>query len=558
MNMLKTAEDIQEQTLEVIERSTCDLTILYGSQSGNAEFLAFEISESAEKAGLSTELLTLNDALKNKNLSWNRLLIVTATHDNGHMPDNAAAFWEWLQLSPEGQYEGLPYSVLSIGDSMYDDFCKAGHDLDSRLKELGAVQIIESIDCDVDYDMTSVKWVKEFLKQAQETEPWTSPSETSSFDASSVTIAEEEPFYTAVITNSRVLSLPGSLKKVIHYECEVEDGFEYLVGDSVDIYPSNPEILVNEWLNEFSDTENVLYDGAERAFEDVLKHRLELRLPHLGLAVALAEKKPESPIAQEVIELLEAGDRHVLEKWLWNRDVIDIIREIDACDLGAQQIVDMLRPIQHRSYSIASSPLQNNNSVHLTVGHIEFYREERKHIGAGTSFLEELAATGERFSIRRVQAHDFKLPEDDSPIIMIGPGVGVAPFIGFLKELEHSRKNNQSWLFFGDQHREFDWIYREEMESWQNSGVLTKLSLAFSRDTDKKQYVQHEMFKNSAEILEWVERGAYIYVCGDKSRMAHDVEEALVEILAEGSDTSVGLKRVEELKASLRYLKDVY
>lgn len=545
--------ELQDRTVTDAQKSSADLTILYGSQSGNAEYLAYEVSQSAEALGMSTDLLTLNDALKDENIRWNRLLIVTATHDNGHMPDNAQAFWDWIQTVPEGQYAGLPYSVLSIGDSMYDDFCKAGLDLDGELQRLGAKRITDTIECDVDHDMTAPKWVETFLAQAQETAEWDDSAAVggeAAFDTSDVTIAEAEPLYSARVRHHRILSGPGSNKRVIHYEIAFEEGFSYLPGDSVDVFPSNPAPLVQEWLREFPETTHVTLDGVEVDFKEALEHRVELRLPHLGLAIALSERVPESPISQEVPELFEARDRHVITKWLWNRDVIDIILEIGAEHLGATELLSMLRPIQHRAYSIASSPNTHPDEVHLTVGHITFTRDEREHVGCASAFLDHLAESGQEFSIRRAQAHDFRLPNTDAPVIMIGPGVGVAPFIGFLHELAHTGRGNRSWLFFGDQRRKYDWIYRDEMETWLDTGILTRLNLAFSRDSDEKHYVQHEIRENADELRRWVDDGAYIFVCGDKDRMAHDVEDALVEIL--------GQDRVDELKTSLKYVKDVY
>lgn len=537
---------------------SADLTILYGSQTGNAEYLAYQISESAAKAGLEAELITLQDALQEGRLSWQRLLVVTSTHDNGHMPDNADAFWQWLRACEDQQYAGLPYAVLAIGDSMYDDFCKAGQDFDRRLAELGAIPMQPRIDCDVDYDMTSTAWIKKLLAAVPGIPAWT-PRASVQLDSETASqfVSAPEEWWTVTLAGRRLLTSPASAKRVLHLDLELPEGFDYLPGDSVDIRPHNDEQLVEEWLSSFPSAGTVRIGGEEVAFREALRDRLELRLPHIGLVNTLITRITSSEAADRIRNLLDAGDRREMDAWLWGRDVLDVVRELGFAGKDAQAVVDCMRPLQHRSYSIASSPAAGPGRLSLTVSAIAYEREGRTHRGAGTSYLESLPIGGE-IAVRRVVAHDFRLPEDDAPVVMIGPGVGVAPFIGFLQE-RAIRGGGDAWLFFGDQHRASDWLYAEEMRGWQDSGVLSKLSLAFSRDQDHKHYVQHEILAQASELRAWVERGAHLYICGDKTRMAHDVEAALAEALRPpGADASHGAGILEALKESGRYAKDVY
>lgn len=540
--------------------SDADLTILYGSQTGNAEFLAYNISEDAKKAGLKAELLTLNDALTEGNLAWQRLLVVTSTHDNGHMPENADDFWSWLQTRDESQYDGLPYAVLTIGDSMYEDFCKAGRDFDTGFAERGAVPIVKRMDCDVDFDLTAAPWIKKFLATVPEITPWT-PSGSTQIDTHSAQefVAQPEEWHSAKIAAIRPLCAPGSEKSAFHLDLELPEQFTYLPGDSLDTRPLNNHLLVDEWLQAFPGVESVRIGGEDVLVRDALRSRLELRIPHLGLVNALLSRITTSEAADRIKNLLDAGDRQELDAWLWGRDVLDVVRELGFVN-NLQSIIDVMRPLQFRSYSIASSPRIKKTRVGLTISSIIYEANGRAHFGTGSSHLEALA--GSQVMVRRVAAQSFRLPErEDIPMIMIGPGVGVAPFIGFLEDAEAHGRSGDTWLFFGEKNRATDWLYEEEMTNWLASGVLTRISLAFSRDQKEKHYVQHEILAHSAEIREWVDRGAHIYICGDKNHMAHDVEEALVQVLsggATGTNRETGIAALEELRATGRYAKDVY
>ncbi len=538
--------------------SQADLTILYGSQTGNAEFLAYNISESAQKAGINAELCSLEDALQEGNLFWQRLLIVTSTHDDGHMPDNAESFWTWLQTCEAGQYAGLPYTVLAIGDSMYDDFCKAGKDFFATFADLGAEAMIEHVECDVDYDLTSTAWIKKMLARAAEVAPW-QPEQLTSVDTESAKQFSSAPeeWHRARIAQLRCLTEPESEKRVLHYELELPAGFEYEVGDSLDIAPRNSAELVQEWLRVFPHSPSVRVNGAEVPTETALTELLEIRLPHLGLVNALLTQITSSEAADRIRDLLDSGDRQAIDAWLWGQDVLDVVTELGFGGGQLQPIIDLLRPIQDRSYSISSTPRTGAGKLTLTVSAISYCANGRDHLGTGTAHLE--ANVGDWVSVRRARAHGFGLPESDAPIIMIGPGVGVAPFRGFLQDIESRGSGNDTWLFFGDQRRSSDWLYREDMQRWLEAGTLTKLNLAFSRDQDQKHYVQHEIRAEAAQLREWVDRGAHIYICGDKNRMAHDVEQSLIEVLSEGSDQQAsGATVLEELRAAGRYAKDVY
>jgi sulfite reductase (NADPH) flavoprotein alpha-component len=552
---MSTITDLHGERAIVTGSDTPDLTILYGSQTGNAEYLAYQIHGAIEKNGDSAGLASLADWLHSDDRSVRRLLVVTSTHDNGHMPDNAAEFWEWIQGLEPGALEGLPYAVLSIGDSMYEDFCKAGHDIDGRLQELGAVRVVEGVDCDIDFEFTATRWAKPAVADLLAADPWQADAPSAAeVDSESTPGADVERRHRARIVAARELSKSGSAKRVTHYELVVEDGgFAYEPGDSISVFITNSDELVDAWIDVFGDVE-VTQQGETRALRDILRDEVELRLPHPGLIVSLARLRPANIAAQRIVEMIQAGDREELDAWLWGRDVLDVLADLDCLDVAIQDVLDILRPLQHRDYSIASSPVGDDGLVHLTVNGVAYDAGQRAHRGAATNFLSERAEDGASFEVRRIPAHEFRLPTPETPVVMIGPGVGVAPFRAFLRHRDAVGAAGRNWLFFGDQHREHDFLYEEEFDELTRRGTLTRLDLAFSRDQATKHYVQDEVRASAEQLREWVAEGAYIFVCGDKARMAPDVDQALADVLGNGH----GGARLTELKASGRYVKDVY
>lgn len=531
---------------------TATLTVLFGSQTGNAEYLAHQIHGRLESDGVHSEVSSLEDWLHGEDLGIARLLVVTATHDMGHMPDNAQEFWDWLMSLAPGSLDGLPYAVLSIGDSMYDDFCKAGHDIDERLSQLGARRIVEGVDCDIDFEFSAQKWAGSAVESLLAAEPWQPKTAIAPPGVANGAIGGDsrsaEIGYEARVVDTRALSKPGSDKRVMHYELAFDgEPFDYQPGDSIAVYPLNDEALVDEWMGVFDET---LFDGP-RALRDVLRADVELRLPHPGLIVALARRLPQPSAAADIVSLVESGDRDKLDSWLWSRDVLDVVTEMGGRDLPIRDVLEHLRPIQHRDYSISSSPLADDGRVHITVREVDFAARGREYRGTATSFLAQRAAVGEVIPVRRLPAHDFRLPADDVPVIMIGPGVGVAPFRAFLRHRDALGASGRNWLFFGDRHRATDWLYEEEFVELHRRGVLDRLDVAFSRDQAEKVYVQHRMLAQADDLRTWIEEGASVYVCGDKSTMAPDVEKAMMDIVG-------GSEALGALKSSGRYVKDVY
>lgn len=543
------------------QSDTAELTILYGSETGNAEFLAHQICESATADGLQVEIAGLDEWLAREEHKLARLLIVTSTHDNGHMPGNANNYWNWLQVVEPFSLEGLPYAILSIGDSMYEDFCKAGQDLDDKLEELGALKVFDTAECDVDFEFTAGEWYPQALEALLDEDPWQQREIEILEELKHLGEADlpEETLYPTKVIAARRLSGPDSNKTVMHFELQsVGDVFSYEPGDSISLIPVNSESLVEEWITAFNADRNQTVEchGDSKSLFDALRYNYELSLPHPGLLLALAKLRPDNELAQDAVGVIERGDRETLEAWLWDRDVLDVLTELDCLDIPLPVVLEQLRPIQQRDYSISSSPLVDD-TIHITVSAVEYESHGRHHNGAASNFLQEAAQTGESFLTKIQPGREFSLPEDDKPVIMIGPGVGVAPFRSFLRHREAVGAKGRNWLFFGDQQRKCDYLYETEFEDLQQRESL-KVSLAFSRDQSEKHYVQHELQAHADEIREWIDKGAYIFICGDKVKMARDVDNAFMQIIANGERTITAGIKFAQLKDSGRYVKDVY
>lgn len=378
--------------------------------------------------------------------------------------------------------------------------------------------------------------------------------------ASDSTYSRKNPF-PARLTAARSLSGPGSGKETLHFEVSLAgSGLRYEAGDSLGVFPANAaadvaEVLAATGLDGSETVEGL--DGAPAPLADVLSRQVTLREPSRQLVAAIFEKCPE---ASELEEFVDPEAKAALEDWINGREVIDILLAYPAARFTAQEFIKVLRKLQPRLYSVASSPKLHPEAVHLTVAIVRYDLHGRRRHGVCSTFLADRAAGGDVPVFVHTAKH-FRPPEDPSvPVIMVGPGTGIAPFRAFLQEREATGAAGPSWLFFGDRNRASDFLYEEEINAWLERGVLHRLDTAFSRDQAEKVYVQNRMRENAAELWNWLEEGAYFYVCGDASRMAKDVEEALHKVVEEagGKSAEDAASYVADLKKSKRYRKDVY
>ncbi|MEM7271030.1 MAG: sulfite reductase subunit alpha [Pseudomonadota bacterium] len=529
------------------------LDIIYGTQTGNAEGLAEDAAALARSKGFTPRLAEMDEVEMDQLASMQNLIIVISTYGEGEMPDNAHQFWDALSASTAPRLEGLSYGVLALGDTSYDEFCQAGKLVDTRLEQLGAKRLGPRVDCDVDFEDEAEAWIAATLPDASEVEA-AAPVETPRKKAKSGW-GRKNPYISTMLDN-RILSGAKSAKEIRHIAFDLGDsGMTYEAGDALGVIPMNAPDLVQAWLDRLGTGADTDIKG--QPLGDLLTTGLEIMTPSRDLIRAI------EPLANndELSHVVGNGDKEALEHYLWGKDALDLLNLNPALTLNAAEVAGWLKPLQHRAYSISSSPKAHAGEVHLTVAAVRWMYESRLHRGVCSTFLADHVPEGASAGIFMSPNKSFRVPEDDSvPMVMVGPGTGVAPFRAFLEERRERGATGANWLFFGDQHRASDFIYEDEIGAFSASGLLTRLDLAFSRDQEEKVYVQHRMIENGKDLYAQLEDGGHFYVCGDATRMAKDVDAALHQIIETqgGMSPEAATEYVNRLKREKRYVRDVY
>lgn len=537
------------------------VNILFGTQTGNAETVALDAAEIAKVNGLAPSVQALDDIDLAALQAMSHVVIVVSTYGEGEMPDNAQLFWDALSADTAPRLENLAFGVLALGDTGYDEFCQAGKLIDMRLEQLGARRLLARVDCDIDFEDLAAGWIEEALPKVA------SESKASAVASGPVAQASQLPAksqwtrkspFPADMPVNRLLSGEGSDKEIRHFEFDLADsGMTYHAGDALGVMPVNDPELVDKILEQIGAGLDQSVDGVDGPLGDALKNRFEISTPSRDL-IATVEKKAGN---DELSHIIKNGDKEALDAWLWGRDCLDLLGLLPAKSLTGEEFVSLLKPLQHRAYSISSSPLEEPDHIHLTVASVRYKSFGRDHGGVCSTFLADRIEEGGRAGIFLSPNKSFRLPEDtDRPVIMVGPGTGIAPFRAFLQERRAVGAKGGNWLFFGDQHKAHDFIYENELAEFSEQGVLNRLDLAFSRDQEQKIYVQHRMKENGLDLYAWLQEGAFFYVCGDATRMARDVDQALHEVIAENGAMSAedADAYVANLKREKRYLRDVY
>ena len=541
---------IQEHNKNLI-----NLDILFGTQTGNSEAIAEDMSKIANEAGFRAKVNSLDNITMDILGNMENVAIITSTYGEGEMPDNAQLFWDALSANTAPNLSNIKYSVLALGDTGYEEFCHAGKLIDTRFEQLGATRIQDRVDCDVDYEELSEKWTSSLIAKWK---PEVEVIKEKSNDQSNLKEYNRKNPYSAKLLSNRMLSGVNSNKEIMHYEIDLGDsGLKYEVGDSLSIFPTNKEDLVNKIIDRLGVEFDFVPEGYENDIKMLLTEKFEILTPTKRLIEYIAKNTNDKKL-KSIID--HTNNNKELENYKWGMDVLDFMNINPNFKIDITDFLGLLKSLQHRTYSISSSLNKVKNEVHLTVSSVRWKRDTRNYNGVCSTFLADDCTPGDNIKVFFTPNKSFRLPDDNKDIIMIGPGTGIAPFRAFLQEREYRNSSGKNWLFFGDQTKNDDFIYKNELEDFISSGVLNNLDLAFSRDQKNKIYVQNVMYENKNEFYNWLESGAYLYICGDANRMAKDVEDMIIKIIMECSNISfdAAFEYLNNLKREKRYLRDVY
>ncbi|NHB89405.1 NADPH-dependent assimilatory sulfite reductase flavoprotein subunit [Photorhabdus tasmaniensis] len=538
------------------------ITLISASQTGNARRLAEQLRDDLLAEKLNVNLFNAGD-YKFKQIAQEKMLIIVAsTQGEGEPAEEAIALYKYLYSKKAPKLSDIEFAVFGLGDTSYEKFCQAGKDFDNRLNELGAQRLLERVDGDVEYQEVAAQWRKrltEILKQripAQTNTVITSVQSGLVHEVFSTSYTKQAPL-TAVLATRQKITGRGSDKDVRHIEIDLGDsGLRYQPGDALGVWFKNDPVLVDELLNLLwlEGTEQVEVNGQKLPLREALISHIELT-QNTSLIV---EKYAVLAKNEKLLSLI--ADKQALQQYAHNKPIADMVREA-ASQPEAQQFIDLLRPLTPRLYSISSSQVEVENEVHITVGVVRYEIDGRARTGGASGYLA--GRLQEEGDIRIFIEHNdnFRLPADpQTPVIMIGPGTGIAPFRAFMQQRDADGAEGENWLFFGNPHFTEDFLYQVEWQRYVKDGLLTRIDLAWSRDQQHKVYVQDKLREQGQEVWRWIKEGAHLYVCGDANRMAKDVERALLDIVSEygGMDTEQADEFLSELRLERRYQRDVY
>ncbi|MGY9369480.1 NADPH-dependent assimilatory sulfite reductase flavoprotein subunit [Citrobacter pasteurii] len=536
------------------------ITLISASQTGNARRVAEALRDDLIAAKLNVTLINAGD-YKFKQIANEKLLIVVAsTQGEGEPAEEAVALHKFLFSKKAPKLENTAFAIFGLGDTSYEFFCKAGKDFDSRLAELGGERLLDRVDADVEYQAAAAQWrerLVEVLKARAPAAPSVQVAVSGAVNEVHTSPYTKEAPLSATLAVNQKITGRDSQKDVRHIEIDLGDsGLRYQPGDALGVWYQNDPALVKEivellWLK---GTEPVTVEGKTLPLADALEWHFELTVNTANIV----ENYATLTRSETLLPLV--GDKAQLQHYAATTPIVDMVR-FSPAQLDAQALVDLLRPLTPRLYSIASSQAEVESEVHITVGAVRFEVEGRARAGGASGFLADRVEEEGEVRVFIEHNDNFRLPENpQTPVIMIGPGTGIAPFRAFMQQRAADGAEGKNWLFFGNPHFTEDFLYQVEWQRYVKEGVLSRIDLAWSRDQKEKIYVQDKLREQGAELWRWINDGAHIYVCGDANRMAKDVEQALLEVIAEfgAMDIEAADEFLSELRVERRYQRDVY
>lgn len=534
------------------------VTVVYGSQTGTAEGLAKKLVKALKRGNFEPEIHDMAAYDRNRLVKEKNLLIITSTYGDGEPPDSAAELHAWLMSDAAPKLDGVSFSVLALGDSGYPDFCKCGIEFDTRLAALGARRISSRVDVDVDPDEPYAEWSKSVMATLSPSGSGVPAGDIAGNEQADQGHSKSNPFPASVVEN---FNLNGPGEKQTHQIALSLEGSDlaYEVGDALGVYPLNPETVVDEIIANLPFKAGMVPapDGSEVSLREALVRYYDIGSLNKSI-IQKWQAKSGSPFLRS---LVAADDKKAYDDFCWGRDLIDLVIDHPADFTDGEELVSILKKLQPRLYSIASSPRAHPGEVHLCVGIVRYDTYGRKRGGICSTFLADRLGSGVKPRVYVHGNNGFRLPADAATdVIMCGPGTGIAPFRAFLEDRKATSAKGRNWLFFGNPHSATDYLYQDELKAFQADGTLTKLDLAWSRDQKEKIYVQQLMLENGGDLWAWLNNGAAFYVCGDASRMAKDVDQALHKIAEEHGKLTAeeAAAFVSQLKKDKRYQRDVY
>ncbi|HFF8585454.1 TPA: NADPH-dependent assimilatory sulfite reductase flavoprotein subunit [Raoultella ornithinolytica] len=536
------------------------ITLISASQTGNARRVAEALRDDLIAAQLNVKLVNAGDYKFKQIASEKLLVIVTSTQGEGESPEEAVALHKFLFSKKAPKLEGTAFAVFGLGDTSYEFFCQSGKDFDSRLAELGAERLLDRVDADVEYQPAAAEWRARVVEVLKSRAPVAAPAQGATSgavnDIHSSPYTKEAPLTATLAVNQKITGC-DSEKDVRHIEIDLADsGLRYQPGDALGVWYQNDPALVKElvellWLK---GDEPVTVDGKTLPLAEALEWHFELTVNTANIV----ENYATLTRSETLLPLV--GDKAQLQHYAATTPIVDMVR-FSPAQLDADALIGLLRPLTPRLYSIASSQAEVESEVHITVGAVRYDIEGRARAGGASSFLADRVEEDGEVRVFIEHNDNFRLPANpQTPVIMIGPGTGIAPFRAFMQQRAADGAEGKNWLFFGNPHFTEDFLYQVEWQRYVKEGVLSRIDLAWSRDQQQKVYVQDKLREQGAELWRWINDGAHIYVCGDANRMAKDVEQTLLEVIAEfgAMDAEAADEFLSELRVERRYQRDVY